>query len=608
MIRSGSRIVVILLAVAVVELCLFGVIKLAKSRRLHARARTASSDASAPGKTVSFDDWIPEQAVAVLEVSRADRIVELAFDPAFTGEQSFWSQWKPSALGWTLFRRNLEKEMGCDYPTLWHRLVQDGVTIATGPNQSFVAVAQASDAEFLQKLNNVLVTAVRNDAAKHQATNRVVEAKYRDVTYWTVSAGSAYHAIIGNRVVLANQLPALKAALDCQADAGAGSLAKRADYQTAKHTAGRVATLRVSPELRQFLAKPKADAKEQSPLAVLLFAGYTEALKADTGWLALDADLRGQSLTLRVAADCAKPKGPTAFSWPPESDEGAWPNLNVPRKIAALSLYRNLHDFYAAKDALFPERTSQLIFFENMMGIFFTGRDLTEEVMGAVDPHIRVVVAAQAYDPAIGTPTVKMPAFAIVFRMKNPKRFSRISEEAWQKSFGLVNFTRGQKAEAGMILDRKDHAGIRYTFAAFSPEDEPDRSKLDIRFNYSPAIAHVGEYLIFSSTTQLTEDLIAALHKPAPAPLDGVNALLEIDGTRLAEILDINREPMIRGNMLKKGQDHAAAETEHNNYIAIARFLGRASLNLGAPDGKVAGELTFNLHGPARKQTAMLTP
>jgi len=604
MIRSGSRLVVILLAVAAVELCLYGIIKMPKRHRSHAR-----TNVSAPGKTVSFGDWIPEQALAVLEVGGADKIVELAFDPAFTGEKSFWSQWKPSALGWTLFRRNLEKEMGCDYPTIWHRLMQDGVTIASGPNNAFVAVAQGSDAEFLQKLNNFLVAATRKDAEKKNATNRVVEATYRDVTYWTISGGTAYHAIISNRVVLANKLDVLKAVLDCQADAGAGSLAKRAEYQAAKKAAGGVATLRVSPELRQFLAKPKGDAaKEQNPLAVLLLAGYTEALKADTGWLALGADLQGQALTLRVAADCAKPKGTTAFSWPAKSDDGAWPNLDVPRKIAALSLYRNLHDFYAGKDALFPERTSQLIFFENMMGIFFTGRDLTEEVMGAVDPHIRIVVAEQQYDPAIGTPVVKMPAFAVVFRMKNPKRFARISEEAWQKAFGLINFTRGQKAEAGMILDRKDHDGIRYTFASFSPEDEPDRSKLDARFNYSASVAHVGEYLIFSSTTQLTEDLIAALRKPAPAPLDGVNALLEIDGARLAEILDANREPMVRGSMLKKGQDRGAAEAEFNRNISIARFLGHASLNLGAPEGKVAGELTFNLHGLLRKQTAMLKP
>ncbi|MCX7886284.1 MAG: hypothetical protein N3B01_03375 [Verrucomicrobiae bacterium] len=601
MIRWCLRLIAILCAAATMGLCLVVLLKIAKQPR-----RSSPAAVHTHAKAASFDDWIPEQALAVLDVHRADRIVELAFNPQFTGEKSFWSQWKPSALGWTLFRRHLENEMGCDYPTIWHRLLQGGVTIALGPNQTLVAVAQASDAEFLQKLNSVLVSATRKDAAKKKESNRVAEATYRGVSYWTLSGGALYHAIIGNRLVLANRLAALKAVLDCASSGGTGSLAKRPDHQLARQTAGGLATLRLSPELRQFLAKPKSDAAaEQNPLAVLLLAGYAEALNAATGWLAIGADLDGQSLTLRVVTPHPKMQGATTFSWPPVND-GAWPNLDVPRRIAALSLYRNLRDFYAAKDTLFPERTSQLIFFENMMGIFFTGRDLTEEVMGAVHPHIRVVVAEQRYDPSVGTPVVKLPAFAAVFRMKNPKRFARISEEAWQKAFGLVNFTRGQKAEAGMILDRKEHAGTRYTFASFSREDEPDRSRLDVRFNYSPSIAHVGEHLILSSTTQLTEDLIAALRKPAPQPLPGINALLEIDGDRLAEILDSNRETIIRDNMLKKGYDRAAAKAELDRTVATARFMGRATLRLGITGDKLTAELNFNLQGAARRQTAML--
>ena len=64
----------------------------------------------------------------------------------------------------------------------------------------------------------------------------------------------------------------------------------------------------------------------------------------------------------------------------------------------SLSFYRDLHKFYAAKDKLFPERTSGLIFFENMMGIFFTGRDLTDEVLAETTPEVRFVVAEQQYD------------------------------------------------------------------------------------------------------------------------------------------------------------------------------------------------------------------
>ena len=185
------------------------------------------------------------------------------------------------------------------------------------------------------------------------------------------------------------------------------------------------------------------------------------------------------------------------------SREGALPNLRVPRRIAAGSLYRDLHAFYAAKDNLFPERTSGLIFFENMMGIFFTGRDLTEEVLSETRPEIRFVVARQQYDPAIGTPQVQLPAMAVVFRLRHPEQAAEMTEEAWQKAVGLVNFTRGQKADPGLILDRQSYAGIRFTVGRFSTADAKGKTELPTRFNTQPSIARLGDYLVLSSTEQI---------------------------------------------------------------------------------------------------------
>ena len=123
------------------------------------------------------------------------------------------------------------------------------------------------------------------------------------------------------------------------------------------------------------------------------------------------------------------PAGAGAFTEPGGDAEGALPILSVPRQIAGATLYRDLHAFYAAKDELFPERTSGLIFFENMMGIFFTGRDLTDEVLGETLPQIRVVVAEQAYDSAVGTPAVQVPAFAVVFREQSAMFFREVQQD-----------------------------------------------------------------------------------------------------------------------------------------------------------------------------------
>ena len=330
-------------------------------------------------------------------------------------------------------------------------------------------------------------------------------------------------------------------------------------------------------------------------MAALLLAAYADALQG-SAWTALELDCPDGRLCLRLNGTGEPVRGgPKAFAWPTTAGDGTLPNLVVPRQVASLSLYRDLRHFYANKDALFPERTSQLIFFENMMGIFFSGRDIAEDVMGAVDPHVRLVVAEQAYDPAIGTPSVQIPAVALIFRMRDPKRFGIIAEEAWQKMLGLVNFSRGQKAQPGLIIDRLDHSGVRYSCAAFSHAEEKDKSNLDARFNFRPSVVHHGDYLIFSTTDGLANDLIDALAKPSPKPIAAINSLLEIDGPRIASLVEANRESMIRDNMVKKGQTREQAEKGVAAIPAIARALGAATLRMGAPDGKMVAELNLSL-------------
>ena len=145
--------------------------------------------------------------------------------------------------------------------------------------------------------------------------------------------------------------------------------------------------------------------------------------------------VQGQKLTFDLAMDSAASDAASKeFATPQTAKEGAMPNFALPGQIASATFFRDLHRFYAAKDKLFPERTSGLIFFENMMGIFFTGRDLTDEVLAETTPEVRFVVAEQQYDPKVGTPQVQLPGFAVVFRMKNPDKFAPIAEEAFQKA------------------------------------------------------------------------------------------------------------------------------------------------------------------------------
>jgi hypothetical protein len=272
-----------------------------------------------------------------------------------------------------------------------------------------------------------------------------------------------------------------------------------------------------------------------------------------------------------------------------------------------------VHAFYAAKDELFPDRTSGLIFFENMMGIFFSGLELTDGVMGELRGDFRVVVAAQRYDPTIGAPEVQAPAFAAVLRLRHPQAFGQTVEEAWQKALGLVNFTRGQQALPGLIIDSATHNGVKYFLSYYRPPTEKEKSPLDARYNYRPSLARVEDYLVLSSTDGLAQDLIDALKREAaatPKPVVATHSRLEVQGAQLHAILLANREPLIRKNMVDKGNSREQATAQTDWFLTAVDCLDQAALSLSRENDRPQAtlELKLKLPGAPPARTTATNP
>jgi len=551
--------------------------------------------------------WVPQEALLVLDVHDPKPILDLLLDPklieAVKASPPYQAQVaKPEFTQFTGAIAFLEARLQTKWPEGVAKLLGGGFTLAVGPKGTTLLLVDAQDAEMLRDLNDVILFFAKGNAEKRGDAGAVSSGEYRGVTGWKLGPNEA-HTILGNRLLVSNKSEGLKAALDLRAEPDGPSLAKSPGYQAAKRAAGSgaAATLYVnSGVLKNLPQMQNALAQNRNPLAVLLLAGLADAVQ-DSTWLGLALEVSGDKLALRLATDgTVDPSGAGGFAIPPEAG-GAMPNLDVPRGIAAMSFYRDLHGFYAAKDELFPERTSGLIFFENMMGIFFTGRDLTEEVLSQIGGDVRLVVAQQQYGPETGTPAVQIPSFAAVFRMKDPEKFARVAEEGWQKAVGLANFVRGQQAQPGLIIDRPVHNGVKYTSAAFSPPEGKDRSAVDVRFNFSPSLAVTGEYLIFSSTAGLAEDLIDALAKETQqgaAPLPGTHSLVQLDATQLASILGANREAMIRQNMVEKGNTREQAEQEIGTLLTIIEHVGRLKLEVGVEGEETRAALEVELNLP----------
>jgi hypothetical protein len=551
--------------------------------------------------------WIPQDAVIVLEVSKPTSLLEVFTNDKATAAVTALPLYKeqaskPQFKEFLNIINFIEITLDTDWRTGLAKLTGGGITLAICPDNIVLAIIEAEDEHMLERLHEFFLNIARSEAEKKGQPNRVASREYDGVTAWTFN-GEEAHAIIGNRLVFANRSEGLKTVLELRTETQGASLVSNPAYQAAKRTVGPDATAMVFTNLKPLMGLPKVtkllEQQRGNPLAALTFTGIVEAVR-DSSWLALGLYTEDSTLSLRASVDgkTVAPTSSAAFALPNKPGEGVLPNLSVPHRIAALSLYRDLHQFYAAKDDLFPERTSGLIFFENMMGIFFSGRDLTDEVLAETKPEIRLVVAEQEYDPVIGTPQIKLPAFAAILRLHHPVEFDEVVEEAWQKAVGLINFTRGQQALPGLIIDRPIHKKTKFTLAYFSTSGIDDKTNLDQRFNIRPALVLPGEYLILSSTDGLARDLIDALDQEIEVtvePLSGIHSSVEIDGGQVASILEANRETLVRGDMIKKGSTQEEAEAGIDILITLVKFVDLIKLSIGTREGLTQANLKMKL-------------
>ncbi len=554
--------------------------------------------------------WVPQDAVICLQVARPQALLDLlagkdmtqaiTSSPLYQGLSS-----QPKFKEFLNGIQFLEASLETDWRTGLAKLAGGGITIAICPQDTVVAIIDAQEEGLLQKLHETILNITRSQAEKQGHPEKVASREYGGVTAWTFD-GKEAHAIVGRRLIFSSRAEGLKTILDLRGQSESRNLGASPAFHTAQKAANPQAAATVFVDLKPLMNLPglatALEKQRTNPLAALVFADLTESL-CNSNWLNLELNVEGKTLAARALTDgtVAGPVNPAAFAQPQKAGDGAWPNLAVPRRIAALSLYRDLRGFYAAKDTLFPERSSGLIFFENMMGIFFTGRDLTTEVLAETEPEIRVLVAEPPNDPAGGASPVKIPAFAAVLRLRHPERFGKVVEEAWQKAIGLVNFTRGQKAQPGLIIDRPAYQDTKYTVAYFSPADANDGAKSSPQLNIRPTLAMPGPYVILSSTESLARDLIDALSReagPPVRPAARTHSVLEIDGNQVASALRANRETLIRGDMVKKGRTHEESATGIDMLITLVKLVDQVKLSLGTDQGLAQARLTMKLNLP----------
>jgi hypothetical protein len=273
----------------------------------------------------------------------------------------------------------------------------------------------------------------------------------------------------------------------------------------------------------------------------------------------------------------------------PPRGSGAPELVTPPGTIANLSLWRDFSAIWEARSELFtPEVQLNLTKLDTFAGQFFGGRDFGSGVLGALGPRWRLVVAHQDYESLAPRPDVKLPGFALIAEL-NPddEEFSQRLKVAFQSFVGLINLNIAQKGDPPLELGSEVFEGTTIATARFMVPKAPGagggekdaiKAAVHPRFNATPSIAQVGNHFILSSSVGLTRALITAMKNPGAAT--GATLAVEADGPGLARLVTLNRNRLIMQNMLDKGHDQAAAESDVDGLGRLLKSLGRARLSV----------------------------
>jgi hypothetical protein len=565
--------------------------------------------------------WIAADAAVYVEVPRPSLLIDNAMRPQVQGAlralppvQRYFEGASYRTLH-TVAELVAEK-LATNPQEALRRLTARGIAAAVeagrdGPPR-VVLIVTPDEAEFGARAVEVLLALARQDAENKGKPDPVKSAEYRGVRGYAL--GTAASALVEGSLVFADRSETLKIVIDRARDGmkEPGAIVDDAEWKSRRARVASDALVwgYARPDKLRALDPPRFRLGERLPAqATFLFGSWFEALRT-APWIEATVSAGDQ----RLAANITLPAPSGGYREPfqgfvPPRGGGAPPLASPPGTIANLSLWRDVSAIWEARSELFtPEVQQNLTKLDTFAGQFFGGRDFGSGVLGALGPRWRLVIAHQDYETMSPRPDLKLPGVALIAEL-NPDdaEFSQRLKVAFQSFVGLVNLNTAQNGQPPLDLGTESFEGSTIATARYmvpraegagGGADDPARTAVHPRFNATPSIAQVGNVFILSSSAGLTRALITAMKDPGAATATAATLAVEADGPALARLVTLNRNRLIMQNMLDKGQDQAAAETEVDGLGRLLKSLGHARLTVEDRAEMLRFDLGLTLSNP----------
>ncbi|MCH7687187.1 MAG: hypothetical protein IH899_10980 [Planctomycetes bacterium] len=500
----------------------------------------------------------------------------------------------------------IEQQIGMKWKDALATLIEGGLSVGFDPKTEGLAVViRSKNQEGLEKLRDSFLKLVRDDAQRKGNQDPIKTVEYRGITAYSVD--KAKFATLGPWLVLVNNDKLGKAVLDNYLDGNANSLASNDQFQASRKLIKGKPTVWAYFNVAAFRAananSPLYKKKTDNVLIELLIGGLLGTIQ-NTPYAVSSLDITKHGVALKLAAphDPAWVGEEREYFFGPGGKGAALPLLRPKQTILSLSTYRNFSGMWLRSADIFEDNVDAgFAQAGGILSTFFSGKDFGEDILGSFKPEVQIVAARQQFEESSPIPAVKIPAFAFVFRFKEPEKMRREFRRTFLSLIGFLNVIGAQQGQPQLDLDFEKQGDSQIITSTYVPEaDEKNSKQAKINFNFSPSVGFVGEYFIVSSTKQFARELVELAEKPKLSE-DGkekaitTNTQLDTDLAVIRDALEDNRKQLVAQNMLSEGRDKAEAEKQIGILLEALGLLRNVSLQLATSSNEIQFELEINL-------------
>jgi hypothetical protein len=545
-------------------------------------------------------DLLPPTTILYAEISQPEAVIELLEDHPLRKridklqgvrdayETKQFLQFKAAVA-------IVEAKLGQSWQQILQSVTEGGIAIGFDAHtEGAVLLAKARDEEAAPKLLKTILDFARAAADEAGNPDPVKSGEYRGITAHQID--QAKIVTLGRWLLVTNKPESGKAILDAYLDKPEQTLANNPQFKDARSKSDDSATawgyVNVEAIRKGGIAKDLFSGKTDNPVAELLVGGLLDTLQ-HTPYATASLTLDQQRTRLELATPHQQDWTSEAreYFFGPDGNGRAPASLQVSNQLLSLSTYRDVSTMWLRAGDLFKENVvDQFSQAESVLSTLFSGKDFGEEILGEVHPEIQLVVTRQTFEDNAPQPAIKLPAFAAVFRLKDPETVGPDFRRTYQSLIGFVNITGAMNGQPQLDLDMEKEDTYQLVSANYLPENDASPGGLKIHYNFSPSVAFAGEYFIVSSTSALAREIAASVGSGTQQNTD-LNSTIKLNVSGVSAILADNRPQLVAQNMLSEGHSKEEAEREIGDLLELLEAAESASIDLGTSDGSLRASL-----------------